>query len=281
MRYDQAREPYDPIMTETQYQFDDLLVIQRIIHESSLSSLIPYFTRSTADYKSDGSIVTEADLAMQESLTTALDIYYPKIHMLGEELTEQQQLEAMNSGQDYWCLDPLDGTNNYHHSLPLFSTSLALISKGQIVLAIVYDPIREEFFSALRGQGFWLNGEKITQPVQPETMKQSIAFVDFKRLNKDIKLRLVDQTPYKSQRNLGSCAREWAWLAAGRTQLLLHGSEKFWDYAAGCLLSSEANGLSETIDGEPVFNQSLAPRSVIAASNALLFQQWSRWIRES
>ena len=89
-------------MTDTRYRFDDLLLVQRIIHESAQSSLIPYFTRSTADYKSDGSIVTEADLAMQQSLTTSLNIHYPKILMLGEELLEQQQLEAMNSGEDYW-----------------------------------------------------------------------------------------------------------------------------------------------------------------------------------
>ena len=254
-------------MTNTGYNFDDILRIQRIIHESALSSLIPYFTLSTADYKSDGSIVTEADLAMQKSLTTSLLPHYPKVLMLGEELSENQQLEAMHSGEDYWCLDPLDGTNNYHHTLPMFAVSLALISADEIVLAIIYDPMREEFFSALKGQGFWINGEKLNQPTQPESMKQSIAFVDFKRLNMDIKTRLTTQTPYKSQRNLGSCALEWAWLAAGRTQLLLHGSEKFWDYAAGWLLSVEAGGQSETIEGESVFNQSLSPRSVIAAKS--------------
>ncbi|MCH7881403.1 MAG: inositol monophosphatase family protein [Proteobacteria bacterium] len=268
-------------MIDSHYQFDDLLVIQRIILKSAQSSLIPYFTRSSADYKSDGSIVTEADLAMQQSLTTALHIRYPKILMLGEELSEKQQLEVMNAGEDYWCLDPLDGTNNYHHTLPIFSVSLALISAGEIILAIVYDPMREEFFSALKGQGLWINGQKVNQPVQPESMNQSIAFVDFKRLNMGIKLRLIERAPYKSQRNFGSCALEWAWLAAGRTQLLLHGSEKFWDYAAGYLLSTEAGGQNETIDGGPIFNQSLTPRSVIAASNPSLFQLWAGWIRES
>ena len=268
-------------MTISQFKLDDVLVIQRILHESALSSLIPYFTQSTANYKRDGSIVTEADLAMQKSLTNALCIHYPNILMLAEELTAVQQQDVMDSEKDYWCLDPLDGTNNFHHTLPMFSVSLALISSGEIVLAIIYDPIREEFFSALRGQGFWINGQKAIQPVQPETLNQSIAFVDFKRLSMDIKLRLVEQAPYKSQRNLGSCALEWAWLAAGRIQLLLHGSEKFWDYAAGCLLSTESGGLNETIDGELIFDHSLTPRSVVAASNPSLFKHWSGWIRES
>ena len=238
-------------MTDSHYQFDDLLVIQRIILKSAQSSLLPYFTQSSAEYKSDGSIVTEADLAMQQSLSIALHIRYPKILMLGEELSEKQQLEVMNAGEDYWCLDPLDGTNNYHHTLPIFSVSLALISAGEIILAIVYDPMREEFFSALKGQGLWINGQKVTQPVQPESMNQSIAFVDFKRLNMGIKLRLIEQAPYKSQRNFGSCALEWAWLAAGRTQLLLHGSERFWDYAAGYLLSTEAAARMKPSMGSP------------------------------
>jgi myo-inositol-1(or 4)-monophosphatase len=70
-------------------------------------------------------------------------------------------------------------------------------------------------------------------------------------------------------------------MAAGRVQLLLHGSEKFWDYAAGYLLAQESGGFSETIEGEAVFNGTLAPRSVIAASNAQLFTQWADWIRQS
>ncbi|MHC4222269.1 MAG: inositol monophosphatase family protein, partial [Planctomycetota bacterium] len=157
--------------------------------------------------------------------------------------------------------------------------SLALISDNQIILAIVYDPVRQEFFSALKGHGLWINSRRIKPPEQPQKMNHSIAFVDFKRLNMDIKLPLIEQPPYKSQRNVGTCALEWAWLAAGRVQLLLHGGEKFWDYAAGYLLTSEAGGMSETLEGEPIFNGTLSPRSVIAASNPTLFVQWTDWIR--
>ena len=267
-------------MNKPKYASTELATIQSIIQGSAELSLTAYFKQSTASFKNDGSIVTEADIAMQEAMTSGLRQHYPNVMMLSEESSDQEQLKAMESGQDYWCMDPLDGTNNYHNTLPLFSVSLALISDNQIIMAIVYDPVRQEFFSALKGHGLWINDSKVKPPEQPQKMKHSIAFVDFKRLNMDLKLPLIQQPPYKSQRNIGTCALEWAWLAAGRVQLLLHGGEKFWDYAAGCLLASEAGGISETIEGESIFNGTLSPRSVIAASNADLFEQWTNWIRQ-
>ena len=266
-------------MHQSLYDYDDLIAVQDIILTAVENSLAVYYTRSTADYKSDGSIVTEADLLMQQSLTSALAERYPAVRMLGEEIPETAQREVLKNTDDFWCLDPVDGTTNFHATMPLFSVSLALISRGEVALGIVYDPNRQEFFGAIRGQGMWVNGKPVERPTQPERLGECIAFVDFKRLDNQLSCELVQQTPYKSQRNIGTCALEWAWLAAGRVQLLLHGSEKFWDYAAGYLLNSEAGGFSETIEGESIFNGSLSPRSVIGASNAELFKQWTNWIR--
>jgi myo-inositol-1(or 4)-monophosphatase len=268
-------------VSKPDYSFEDITIIQNIIKDSSQSTLLKYYAQSTASYKTDGSIVTEADLEMQKAMDAALKKRYPDILLLSEELTEPEQLSVLNSNQDYWCLDPVDGTNNYHYTLPLFSVSLALISRNEIVLAIIYDPMRDEFFSAIKGQGMWVNSLKISRPEQPDTLSQSIAFVDFKRLSNPIKLSLVQQAPYKSQRNVGSCALEWAWLAAGRVQLLLHGEEKYWDYAAGVLLNEEAGGKSQTLDAEAVFNWTLDARSVVAASTIVLFKQWTDCIQKT
>jgi myo-inositol-1(or 4)-monophosphatase len=262
-----------------QYDYDDLIAIQDIILTAASNSLSVYYTRSTADYKSDGSIVTEADLMMQQMLTMALAERYPQVQMLGEEISETLQREVVESSADFWCLDPVDGTTNFHATMPLFSVSLALISEGLVQLGIVYDPNRNEFFGAIRDQGLWINGERVQRPRQPERLGDCIAFVDFKRLSNDLGSTLAQHPPYKSQRNIGTCALEWAWLAAGRANLLVHGSERIWDYAAGVLLASEAGGCSETFDGDPVFRQSLQPRSVIAASNPALFEPWATKIR--
>ena len=199
--------------------------------------------------------------------------------MLGEEVAESEQSAIIDSGQDYWCLDPVDGTTNFHATVPLFSVSLGLISQGEIVLAVIYDPIRHEFFSALKGQGFWINGERAARPRQPEKLSRCIAFIDFKRLSKKLGTSLIEDSPFKSQRNIGTCALEWAWVAAGRVHLLVHGRERLWDYAAGVLIVDEAGGVCQTFDAEPIFQQSLKPRSVIAASDPSLFDLWAQRIR--
>jgi len=262
-----------------QYDFTDLIAVQDIIRDAAASSLDIHFACSTADYKADGSIVTEADLAMQQTLTKALAERYPQVAMLGEEVGKADQLKVIGGEQDYWCLDPVDGTTNFHATMPLFSVSLGLVSQGVTVLGIVYDPNREEFFGAIKDRGFWLDGEHIARPEQPQTLGNCIAFIDFKRLSNEMGSSLVQETPYKSQRNIGTCALEWAWLASGRVNLLVHGREKIWDYAAGVLLIEEAGGKGETFDGESIFRQSLTPRSVVAASNPELFDLWAARIR--
>lgn len=266
-------------MAQSAYHFEDLAAIEAIIRDAAKSSLAVYYACSTADYKADGSIVTEADLAMQQTLTEALHRRFPQIHMLGEEAGADEQQLVLENGSDYWCLDPVDGTTNFHATVPLFSVSLGLVSQGEIVLGVVYDPNRDEFFSAIKDQGIWLNGKPAIRPTQPDNLASCIAFIDFKRLSNNIATSLVQDTPYKSQRNIGSCALEWAWLAAGRVNLLLHGREKLWDYAAGTLLAKEAGGHSETFDGESIFDHSLTPRSVLAASNPQLFELWAARIR--
>lgn len=263
-----------------QYDYNDLIAVQEIIRNATGHSLSVYYTRSTADYKSDGSIVTEADLLMQQTLTEALAGRYPGVLMLGEEICASEQDKVLRNGDDFWCLDPIDGTTNFHATMPLFSVSLGLISNGEVVMGIVYDPNRDEFFGALRGQGLWINGEPAQRPEQPAELGDCVAFVDFKRLDPAIGTRLVRQTPYKSQRNIGSCALEWAWLAAGRANLLVHGREKIWDYSAGVLLNHEAGGVSETFEGEPVYKASLETRSVIAASHPALFEKWTSALRD-
>ena len=266
-------------MSSAKYSYNDLLAIQEIVRQAANHSLAVYFACSTADYKDDGSIVTEADLAMQQALTAALGERFPDVHMLGEEVSEAEQTRVIRGDADYWCLDPVDGTTNFHATVPLFSVSLGLISEGEIVLALVYDPNRDEFFGAIKQQGFWVNSESVQRPKQPKRLGKCIAFVDFKRLGSTLATSLVQDTPFKSQRNIGTCALEWAWLAAGRVNLLVHGREKIWDYAAGVLLVEEAGGKSETFDGEQIFRQSLTPRSVVAASSPELFELWAARIR--
>src|SRR5690606_12906787 len=127
----------------------------------------------------------------------------------------------LNSGEALWCLDPIDGTSNFASGMPFFSISLALIEKGEVTLGVVYDPVMNECFSAKKGAGAWLNGQRLNAEISGLALNQTLAIIDFKRLPKSLCQRLVDEKPYGSQRSLGSIALELCWLAAGRAQLYL------------------------------------------------------------
>ncbi len=105
--------------------------------------------------------------------------------------------------------------------------------------------------------------------------------VDFKRLPTRLKLALTQQPPYGSQRNLGSCVLEWAWMAANRGQLYLHGGMKLWDLAAGTLILAEAGGYACTLQGETVFKAAMEPRSVVVSPDPQLFAEWLHYLQEN
>jgi myo-inositol-1(or 4)-monophosphatase len=111
-------------------------------------------------------------------------------------------------------------------------------------------------------------------------LKQMIAVVDLKRLRGPVLTSLVTEHPFRSQRNFGSCALEWCWLAAGRFQLYIHGGQKLWDYAAGTLILQESGGMSTSLTGETVFTSTLEPRPVVAAFNSTAYQQWYAWVNQ-
>ena len=261
-------------MTDLSY----LQELEKLVVSTADEVLDQYFLQTTASLKQDGSIVTEADITLQARLNQELKQLSPEVAMLGEEMSPEQQQQTINSGSPYWCLDPLDGTNNFHHGVPLFAVSLALVSNREISLGLVYDPIRKEVFSAIKGSGLRINGQPVDKPDQPKKLNRCLASVDLKRLDMSMKRRLLEHMPFKSQRNVGTCALEWAWLAAGRVQLLLHGGEKFWDYAAGTLLLDEAGGCSCSNRDEAIYNNSLESRPVIAASNAQLHESWMGYL---
>ncbi len=254
--------------------------VTNIVRHCADRLITPASGNVSADIKSDGSLVTEIDTQMQMQLSAELNQIMPEVKMLGEEMLPADQLRIIQSDDSYWCLDPIDGTNNFYHAVPLYSVSLALVKEGEVVLGIIYDPVRKECFSAVKGGPLTLNGSPLQRPAQPATLGKCLASIDFKRVDPEIRKTLVASMPFKSQRNIGSCALEWAWLAAGRIQLLLHGGEKVWDYAAGTLILRSAGGISCSTGGEEIFNGTLNPRPVIAASDEQLHQHWLDYLKD-
>lgn len=235
------------------------------------------FEHCEVSTKTDGSLVTDADFVIQRRVREALREDSPEYGFLGEEMPPAEQ-QAMLCAPDtgLWVLDPLDGTSNFSAGLPFFSVSLALISGGLTRFGMVYDPTRKECFHAESGKGAWLNGRRLALQAAPPRLRGCLALVDFKRLPKDLAIRLAGQPPFGSQRNLGSVALELCWLAAGRAHVYLHGSQKLWDHAAGLLILREAGGHAVTLEGDPTPALTLAPRSTAAGLDRGLFLEWTR-----
>ena len=241
--------------------------------------LPPRFSAATMTRKPDGSMLTEADLIMQDALVEALTQRWPAIDVLGEEMDETTQQRALqHEDTGVWCIDPLDGTNNFAAGVPYYAVSVALLRKQVIEAGVVYDPSRRECFTAARGHGAWLNDRRLEQRRPHAPLSHGLALVDLKRLPPDLAGRLASAPPYTSQRSFGAVALDWCWLAAGRCHVYLHGQQKLWDYAAGCLILQEAGGQALTLEGNPVFVPSLEPRSAAAALDPDIFRQWIGWL---
>jgi len=251
--------------------------VEEIARKAGNDILLPAFKRQSCaqSIKQDGSIVTETDQQCQDFLQDELSKIAANIGFLGEEMSEAEQLDCLHQSGKFWCVDPLDGTGNFATPMPLFAISIGLIENGKPILACIYDPIRDEMFSAVQHSGLYINGQPITPINIDKPLKECIGFIDFKRLRPKLATHLASHQVYRSQRNLGTCALEWAWLAAGRAQFILHGRQKLWDYAAGVLLV-EASGceVSDFMGNHP-FDQKQLSCPIVATTNIHLTLTWS------
>lgn len=258
----------------------DRFWIEGLIITVANEEILPRFCTTGYEIKQDGSLLTAADLSTDERIHQALHEKYPHIAFLSEEMSAAEQEAKITTAEQLWCLDPVDGTSNFAAGIPLFATSLALFHHGEVVMAFTYDPIRQEMFSAIKDEGAWLNHQRLQCRPSGFKLEDAIAIVDLKRLSQPLAQRILLNPPYKSQRNLGSCVLEWAWMAANRGHLYLHGGMKLWDLAAGTLLLSEAGGYASTLAGESVFNATMQPRSVVISPDQELFQQWYAYLTQ-
>jgi len=256
-----------------------------IIQNIAKQELLPRFTKVTHSHKADGSIVTEADIAAQQQITTTLKEHWPDFVLLGEEMTTEEQTQLLFSDQPVWCLDPLDGTSNFAAGIPYFAVSLSLIYQSEVILGLVYDPIRDECFFARKSADNSLSGHFNDKPFTPNQsdikLANATAIIDFKRLTNDLATRIVTERPFSSQRNFGASALDWCWLAIGRGHVYLHGNQNLWDYSAGELIFNAAGGIALTLEGEPIYKKAIVKRSVVAAINKDLFDEWTKWLHTS
>lgn len=260
-------------------ELERLCDLLRNVAEKEIS---PRFRRVASHRKQDGSLVTAADLAAQQQISDELARLYPDIPLLGEEMSTREQERLLAEAETgVWCLDPLDGTSNYACGFPYFGVSLALLRGEEAVLGVIFDPVRGECFCAECGGGAFLNGSLLSASSERSDLGDCLALIDLKRLPGSDLSRLGGDAPFRSQRNLGSVALDWCWLAAGRGQLYLHGGQKLWDYSAGRLIATETGVPSRLFSCggvEPPSELSLDPRMAVAAANGRLLERWIDWL---
>ncbi len=249
-----------------------------LVRSIARQELVPRFANVQSHRKIDGSLISEADLVVQTRLTAELTAVWPGHAVLSEERPDRNADALATLPAGIWCLDPLDGTSNFVAGLPYYAVSLAFLKHDAIEFGVVYDPCRDECFTARRGGGAWLNGVPVEAVFEHRRLADALALIDFKRLPVPLRERLSRRPPYKSQRSLGAVALDFCWLACRRCHLYLHGRQRIWDYAAGLLVLTESGGTARTLDGDPVFSPALVPRSTVAACDATLFDAWSAWL---
>lgn len=200
------------------------------------------------DYKSEIDLVTEIDHASESFLINEIQTRFPGGHIIAEESGETK-----GQNEDVWYIDPLDGTVNYAHQVPIFCVSIAFASHGTLELGAVYDPLRDEMFSAERGKGARLNG-RVLQASKAAELKKSLLVTGFPydtwntpRNNFDYFTKLAKLT--QGVRRLGSAALDGCYVAAGRFDGFWELSLKPWDVAAAALIAEEAGARVTSIDG--------------------------------
>jgi myo-inositol-1(or 4)-monophosphatase len=198
-------------------------------------------------------LVTEVDVAIERAFRALVAERYPDHDVLGEELGAPAAERP--AARHCWIFDPIDGTTNFAHGLPIFCASLALEIDGRVTLAAVYDPTRDELFTAERGRGAWLNGERLTVSTN-DRLVDSLLVTGFPYTvheDADEMLGLFGAfiSASRAVRRLGSAALDVCYVAAGRMEGFWERGLGAWDIAAAALLVEEAGGRVSDLDGGP------------------------------
>lgn len=219
--------------------------------------------------KAPSDLVTEADEAAQRIISDYLQSELPDHSFLGEE-SPDTATNNISAAEYIWIVDPLDGTTNYVHGFPYYCVSIALASKGKLLVGTVYNPTTDDCFSAAAGNGATLNGEPIhvseTSRMSEALLAASFpAEVDRDSVEVARFLKMLDAS--RSIRRLGAAALNLANVAAGRIDGYWGSTAKAWDVAAGLLLIQEAGGVVTNLNGGEFHIDD--PHFIVAATPAL------------
>ena len=222
--------------------------------------LAHYFERRVPfELKGEFDLVTEADRASERLVVERLRSHFPSHTIVAVEGGGHE------SASDYrWYVDPLDGTTNFAHGFPMFNVTMGLARAGEVIAGVIYDPVRQEMFTAERGGGAYLNNRRIHVSAAKQ-LSDSLASTGFpsRKRHHNVNIHFYYQLAMASHgvRRTGSAAIDLAYVAAGRLDFFWEFGLKPWDMAAGTLLVEEAGGRTSDMKG--------APHSVMSSEHLL------------
>jgi myo-inositol-1(or 4)-monophosphatase len=250
--------------------------LEHMARQAGQILLAGYEKDHQVDYKGVIDLVTEVDRESEAFLVGEVQRRFPGHHILAEESGD-----IAGHAEHSWLIDPLDGTVNYAHGVPVFSVSIAYAHHGQVTLGAVYDPMRDELFSAARGHGAHLNGRRLAV-ARAQELKKSLLVTGFPydawnspRDNFANFVKFAKLT--QGVRRLGSAALDLCYVAAGRFDGFWELALNPWDVAAGGLVAEEAGAKVTNVDGGPDYIN--PPQSVLAA-NPVLHEKMYRELHE-
>jgi myo-inositol-1(or 4)-monophosphatase len=226
------------------------------------------------DYKGAVNLVTEMDFRSERIIVSEIRKHYPEHGFLAEEKVQER------TGSPYrWVIDPLDGTTNYAHGLPVYCVSIALEYGGEIILGVVYDPSREDLFVAQKGKGARLNGRRMTVS-ETSRLSKSLLTTGFPYDLRESPVNNFDHFrnfAFRTHavRRCGSAALDLCYVAAGRFDGFWEMKLGPWDLAAGSLIVQEAGGRVTDFKGRPL---GLDGRQVLA-SNSRIHREMMKILR--
>lgn len=205
--------------------------------------------------KGRNEFVSAVDRAAEEAIIEVIRDHYPEHAILGEE-------SGASGDHEYqWIIDPLDGTTNYLHGFPVFSVSIAVARSGTFEHGVVYDPLRQEIFTASRGEGAQLDGRRIRVSKQRSLRRALLATgfpyrITAERSDTYLEMLRAVLTEAAGVRRLGSAALDLCYVAAGRVDGFWELGLRKWDLAAGALIIREAGGRISDFNGSDAFIES-------------------------
>ncbi|WP_242921814.1 inositol monophosphatase family protein [Pontibacter liquoris] len=223
------------------------------------------FDRSKVEKKGFNDLVSYVDKQAEEKLVEGLRKLLPEAGFVTEEETASTLGERYN-----WIIDPLDGTTNFTHGLPVYCVSVGLTDGAEVVLGVVYDPNRDECFSAFKGGGAFLNDNPIhvsaATALKDALIATGFPYYDFNLMQQYLQIMAGFMNNSHGVRRLGSAALDLVYVACGRVEGFFEYNLNSWDVAAGVLIVQEAGGhVSKfTEGGDYVFG-----REVVASNGAI------------